>query len=150
MRFSLEEVRPPLIEELSPLVKAHWLELGHYRDFEPDPNFDAYLNLQDVQMVRVFTARTEEGVCGYAVFFVRMHLHYREKIYANQDLFYLKPSHRGHGLGSAFVRFCDDMLAAEGVDVVMHSVKPSNHFGDLLKKHGYELLDHVYARRLTK
>ena len=98
-------------------------------------------------MLRVFTARTPENeLVGYAVYFVRPHLHYKSSLNAFQDILYIRKDVRG--LGGSFIFWCDDQLRKEGVQVVAQHIKAAHNFGPLLEKVGYTLMDLIYVKRL--
>lgn len=138
-----------LWNEAMPLLVAHWREIAHYPDIILDPDRDQYLALEDLGVIRCFTARLERKLVGYAVFFVRPALHYAGSVQAYQDVLYLDPSVRG-GAGIRFVRWCDEQLEKSAIQVVYHHVKHAHNFGPLLERLGYELVDLIYARRLDK
>ena len=87
------------------------------------------------------------GLVGYAVFFVRGNPHYKSSRQAVQDVLFLHKSARGNG--ARFVAWCDHRLVEEGTEVVYHHVKAAHDFGVMLERQGYELVDKVYAKRLT-
>lgn len=147
LHFRRERLDDALWAEVTPLLAAHWREIAHYQDIPLDPDREAYAAAQAAGMVRVFTARAGHRLVGYAVYFVRPNMHYRTSVQAAQDVLYLDPSVRG-GAGARFIAWCDDRLAAEGIQAVYQHVKAAHDFGALLERMGYALVDHIYARRL--
>lgn len=146
MKFSRENVRDAL-NDMIPLMVNHWREIAPHKDILLEPDFKAYEALEDADTLRVYTARTDENIlAGYAVFFVHGHLHHKQSKTAVQDLLYIDPWERGFGVG--FMRWCDEELRAEGVQVVYHSVTGGMNFSPILEKIGYELSSLVYSRRL--
>jgi hypothetical protein len=149
MRFQKESFTEELFEEAYPLLFQHWREIAHYQDIPLDPNLEGYMAANEAGGLRVYTARDNEGVLvGYAVFIVRRNLHYSSSLQAIQDILYIAPTRRG--LGGYFIHWCDDRLKEEGVQVVYHHVKEAHNFGALMERLGYELVDHIYARRLDQ
>jgi GNAT superfamily N-acetyltransferase len=148
MDFQRERVTREAIAEAMPLLVAHWQEIAHYQDIPLDPDIDAYLRMEKQGLVRAFAARRDGRLIGYAIYFVKHNPHYQASLQASQDILYLDPDHRGQGL--RFVRWCDEQLAAEGVQAVYHHVKASHNFGPALARMGYELVDLIYARRLDR
>ena len=142
-----EDVTSRLIEEIKPLFLKHWQEIGHYKDIELNPEWDAYIKLDSLGMLRVYSARLMDRIVGYNVFFVRNSPHYKQSLQASQDILFVDPEHRGFGL--KFIDWCDQQLKAEGVQVVFQHMKAKHSFGPALEKRlGYELIDLIYGRRL--
>jgi GNAT superfamily N-acetyltransferase len=135
-------------EEARPLLEEHWLEIAHYKDIILDPDYEAYKASEDAGFVRCYTSRDESGkLVGYALYFVRTNPHYRTSIQASQDILFVSKNHRG--MGGRFIKWCDEQLRSEGVQVVYHHIKQAHNFGPMLERFGYELVDLIYARRLN-
>lgn len=147
--FRRERLADCLIE-MKPLLELHWQEIAHDKDIPLDPDWDAYLKMDAGGMLRVFTARTEDRLVGYAVFFVNYNLHYRGSKRAAQDVLFLHPNVRSGLTGYRFIAWCDEQLRAEGVQIVAQHLKVAHDFGSLLERMGYELVDRVYCRRLDR
>ncbi len=136
--------------ELIPLVEQHWGEVSHYRDIAFDPDFNFYLKADEAGMLRVYAAREDGVLIGYNVFFVRPNPHVRTRIYAAQDAVFIRKDRRGR-FGIRFIDWCDQELKREGVTVIMGHVSAAHDFGPALERHlGYELVDHIYCRRMDK
>lgn len=130
-----------------PLLQLHWKEIAHYTDIPLDPDVNQYKMLSSLGMIRIFTARCEGHLSGYAVFFVRPNAHYKTSLQAVQDILFLDKPMRG-GNGYKFIQWCDEQLKKEEIQVVYHHVKQAHNFGPMLERMGYELVDLIYARRL--
>ena len=150
MHFQREQIIN-LIPELLPLLDKHYLEVAHFQDIALKPDWDAYRKLDEVNILRCFTARDIMGVLiGYSFFFVKTNIHYAESLQAHQDVLFLHPDYRKNHIGSKFIAWCDERLKEEGVQAVYHHVKQEHNFGPLLERMGYQLVDLIYARRLDK
>lgn len=132
--------------EILPLLEKHWEEIAHYKDIPLEPDFEQYKKLDDLKLLRVFTARREDVLIGYCVYMVGYNLHYKSSLQARQDVLFIDKKHRG--FGGRFIAWCDEQLRKEGVQVVYHHVKEAHDFGSLLVRLGYEPVDKIYARRL--
>lgn len=146
MKF--ESVRvTEIFDELPPLLHKHWKEIAHYQDILLEPDWELYAKLDEMKMLRTFTARDPEGkLVGYAIFFVKPNMHYKSSIQAVQDILFIDPESRGFGRN--FISWCDDQLKEEKVQAVYHHIKAKHNFGPMLERMGYELVDLIYARRL--
>lgn len=136
--------------ELEPLLEAHWAEIARYQDIKLDPDVEAYERLEAEGKVRCYTARDGGALIGYAVFFVRGNLHYRNSLQAIQDVLFVLPQHRAGLAGVRLIKVAEERLKALGVQVVYHHAKRTNRVGELLERLGYELVDGLYAKRLDK
>ena len=139
-----------IFDEAMPLLRAHYREIAHHQDIPLDPDFERYKHLEDLNVLRCYTARDDEDgrLLGYAVFIVSPNLHYRKSIQAMQDVLYVRPENRGTGL--RLVRYADECLAADGVQVVTQHIKAAHNFGAALERMGYELIDLIYQKRLDE
>lgn len=137
-----------ILDEAKPLLAKHWEEIAHFKDIVLDPDYDQYIKLEELGITRTFCARTDDGVLiGYAVFFIRPHIHYKTCNMAFQDVLFIHPDHRG--IGYFFVKFCDARLQEYGINVVSQHLKAKFDFSTMLKRLGYELMDHIYVKRLN-
>ena len=136
-----------IFDEVIPLLKAHYLEIAHYKDIELDVDVEGYLLAEERGCYRVYTARCNQNkLIGYAAFFVRNNLHYKQSLQAVQDVVYIDKAQRG--FGRLFIQWCDDRLREEGVQVVMHHLKAAHNWGKILEEQGYDLQDLIYTKRL--
>lgn len=145
MRFSRELIADCL-EEAKPLLEDHYEEIAHFKSIPLDPDYDQYLELEKMGIVRCFVARNNEGaMIGYATFFVRRNIHYKSSLQSVQDIIYINPSYRGQG--GKFLLWCDEQLKAEGVQVNYHHIKSAHNWGKMAERMGYELIDLIYGKR---
>ena len=95
------------------------------------------------------TARGDGGVLiGYLMFVVDKQRHY-SVLQAMQDVVYLKPEHRGGGVGGRMLVFAEHQLRKRGVhNVVQHAKIKHPTLGLVLERMGYEPLDVVYVKKL--
>jgi GNAT superfamily N-acetyltransferase len=149
LKFQREEMSDSLIEELSPLLSKHWEEVAHYKDIPLSPDLGAYSAMQCLNILRIFTARMDDGkLVGYSFFFVKNHPHYVNSIQAFQDMIYLEKELRGKGFGAALITFCEEELKKDHVDVVYCHVNSNYDFSSMLERHGYKKVDIVYGKRV--
>lgn len=147
--YAREPLSPELVSEMVPLIVRHFVEVAHFKDIKVEPDFDRYMAVEAAGLLRIYTAREHGQLIGYSVFVVTQHPHFRGVLQANEELLFLDPDHRRGAAGSYFIKFCDEQLAAEGVNVIYHTVSPARDYSPILLSRGYSLCDHVYARRLS-
>lgn len=130
------------------LLNKHYKEVAHYQDIPLDPDHETYLKIESLGNLRVFTCRDIAGLIGYAVFFIKKNMHYQSSLQGIQDIIFIEKESRG--FGAKFIKWCDDQLRDEGVQVVYHHVKTAQNFGPMLERQGYELIDLIYGKRLDR
>ena len=148
--MQFEIVFDPIVEfkKFGEMYKRQYEELGRFgSDIKVEPNWAAYKALQETQQLIAYTAKENDIVVGYAVFILQMHLHYN-KLFALNDLFYLLPEYREGLTGFKFMKFIEQELVYNGVNIVVWSVKPQKDYSKLLIRMGYGLLEMNYFRRL--
>jgi phage terminase large subunit len=141
-----------VIDEALPLLHRHWREVSHYPDIPLEVNRAGYAALCASNLLRIYTARENGKLVGYAVYVVGKNAHYHgSPNQAKQDVFYVDSNRRGVMLGIRLVRFADEMMRAEGVQVVYQHVKLAHPaLGRILERAGYEPIETIYGRRLDK
>lgn len=135
-------------DEIFPILKDHYKEIAHYQDIKLEPNVREYFILEDLRIIKVFTAREENELIGYNIFFIRHNMHYKSSLQALNDVIYIKKDKRG--FGKEFIKWCDEELKKLGVQVVFHHIKNEHNWGKVLEKMDYKLIDLIYGKRLDK
>lgn len=135
-------------DEILPLLQNHHNEVSEYADIPVVPNEEFYLQMCATGKFIVFTVRLETSqLVGYAAFFVNHNSHHRDSpLQALQDLIYIMPEHRGHGV--QFIKWCDEKLKDIGVEVVSHHVKTMHDWSKVLIAQGYAHTENVFSKRL--
>lgn len=148
MRFASEKLFPGLLEEMRPLLRRHWREVALCEVFGPvDINVDAYRKTEEAGMLRVYTARKNGGaLVGYAAYFVLPNLHYRSRIVAESDVFFLAPEERRGSAGLRLLQFADKALCTEGVRAIVQRVKTAHDCGRIFERMGYRHYEKLYLK----
>lgn len=147
--FAREKYSDALIDEMLPLWKDHYDEIAMYTDFPLSPNLVMYKQSDDAGFLRIFTARHEGKLVGYQVFFIHNHPHYSSMRQAVQDNLFLLDKMRIGMTGYRFLKWADERLAEDGVDIIFQNVRKTAHFGRMLERLGYAEHDILYSRRVT-
>jgi|SRR5208283_2620057 len=143
-----------VIGEAAPMLKEHYHELSAHKDIELDPDFELYEKLSAAGALRVYTVRDGSTIfaplVGYALFFIRKHMHYKQAGWAVNDLVWLHPKFRNFGAGSKLVDFWDADLAELGIHVVRVDTKAhSPALERLLVVKGYGVIGSIIEKRLV-
>lgn len=147
--FAIEPFKG-LIDEVKPLVERHWKELALYQDdVLLDPDYATYEAANEAGMSLAFTARIDGELIGYALYWVRPHMHYKTTLCAVSDLFWIAPEHRNFGVGSGMFAFIEDELKRRGVKIVHTTFKTAHPAaGKLLEMRGHTLVEYAYSKKL--
>lgn len=133
-------------EDAKELTVLHHAEVSMIEPERFAPDHERYLKLEIAGFMRVFTARIDGKLVGYAIFLVVPHLHYGGMVWAAQDVLFVHPDHRGR-LSVEFVRWMDEKLAAEGVECIHRHVTEKLDYSGLLRSEGYEKIETGYVKR---
>lgn len=137
-------------DECQPLAEAHHAEVGPLqpKDYKPSRlKLDA---LEKIGLLRVYTARDQDVLVGYASFVLDpYHDFYLGMSWAMQSTLYVKPSHRDYSV-IRFLRYQDLSLSMEGAEAIYRHAPTSNNLGRLLLHMGYRLNDRGYVRDLRE
>lgn len=144
-KFSVESA-VQIIDEAHDLWQEHHDELvGSHVRFLPD--FQKYKAVEKNGNLRVFTARINNKLVGYAVFTVLPHHHRIHVIQAENTLFFITKDHRKGLLASKFIRWCEQQLFDKGVSQISMRTKVKASFGILLKRLKYQEEEVVYMKK---
>ena len=136
-------------EEIEPMLAAHHAETAVFGDeFPLAPNLAAYERLEQLGMLRVYSARNPHLI-GYSVCFVTTSMH-RQVVEASEDLLYVLHEYRGKTVGVRLMRFVEASLAAEGVQLLARRSKACADLsiGAMLEHMGYVGVETVYCKRI--
>jgi RecJ-like exonuclease len=97
IRFQ-REAASEILKDIIPLTFKHYAEIARFKDIPLDPDFESYLHAEEHKILRIYTARKEDAIVGYAIFYLRPHPHYRKSIQAFSTLLFIHPDHRGFGM----------------------------------------------------
>lgn len=140
--FSLE-----LAKECEPLLRQHYEEIAWRKDLIGlAPDYATYEALEKMGRLRCYMARRDGIIVGYAVYFVKPHLHYLNTLVASNDVLYVERSSRGAILGKRLLAFAEERLRAEGVHYIGLHIKDCMDWSPLARKLGYERVEVQYQK----
>ena len=140
------EALMPAMQEAEGLLRAHYEEIAWRRDkIALAPDEARYKSLEKAGVLRVYTARADGRLIGYSVYLVAAALHYKDTVYANNDVLFIEAAARGTA-GLRLIRFAEAALKAEGVHVVLLHVKSYNDWSVIAARMGYEPTDKIFQK----
>jgi GNAT superfamily N-acetyltransferase len=85
------------VEELKPLLPAHWEELGIYKaDMPLDPNWEIYRAIEEMGQLIYVPLRNDGDLIGYFIGTITPGLHYKTTLTCKMDILLVLPEYR-HG-----------------------------------------------------
>lgn len=142
-----EEKLSDCLEEMKPMLQKHWEELANHKDIRPlDPDYQMYLAMNDMQIIRVFTVRSDEKLIGYSIWIVHNNLHYKTWIYAVSDIYWLEPEHRKTGVSFDFFFKTEDWLKTLGVKSITVQDKLTHKHNSFFNRLGYTAIEQNYEK----
>jgi GNAT superfamily N-acetyltransferase len=143
-----EELFSDCVEEMKPLFDLHWEEIAIHKDkIKLNPDYEKYIEMEKGGFVVTYTVRKEGVIVGYAIFFVAEHLHYKDHVYANNDIVFIAPELRRSGLAVDLFKFSEKELKEKhGASVIMVSMKVAAPFDDLLTYLDYGLIERNFSK----
>ena len=137
--------------EIQALIEAHWREIAVWQDIPLAPNWDMYYQLEKSNSMVTYTVRDDANtLVGYAVFFMRSHIHYKDHIWALNDIVWVHPECRDGKIGKRLVEYWEKDLQSRGVHVVHVNVKVAHPaLGLILKWSKYKMVESGHEKRLN-
>lgn len=136
-------------KDIKPLIQDHWEEIALNKSaIKLNPDWDAYHNLEDNGILKVFTARFDGELIGYFVVLIRNHIHYKDHVFAANDVLFLKQEYRKGLTGAKLMKFAEKCLKEDGVSVLVVNTKRHKPFDKLLEWLGYSHVENVYSKYL--
>ena len=138
-----------VIDEVQPLLDAHYQELTHHKDkIKLDPQWDQYTALELLNKFFIYTARDESELVGYAAFFLMTHMHYRATVVAQNDVLFLRADKRQGTTGIRLIDFAEAELKKLGADKIVWHIKFSKDLRPILHRRGYRDEEVMTAKML--
>lgn len=126
------------IEEIETYLAQHGAEV---EDIDVVPQLDLYA---DATNLVIYTMRFNDALVGYAAFWIEVHPHHGDKIFAANDLVYVHPEHRGE-MALKFFKYLEKSLFVQ-VDVISYSFKVQHDHPELMEHLGMTCTEKVYTK----
>lgn len=134
-------------KDIRPLLERHWNDIAVNKDkIKLNPDWDAYHSLEQDGMLKIFTAREQGELVGYFVVIVHRNLHYKDHLFASNDVIFLHPDHRKGRTGIKLVQFSEKCLKEDGVSVLAINTKVHKPFDKLMQFLGFSLVERIYSK----
>jgi hypothetical protein len=129
-------------EDIKYLIELHWDEIALNKDsIKLNPDWDAYSSLEKQGKLKVFTSREGGLLVGYFVVVLGTNIHYKDHMFANNDVIYL---HKDYRKGFAGIR----LIKEDGVSVLTINIKVHKPFDKVLERLKFKHIERVYSKYL--
>ena len=132
------------------LIELHWEEIALNKEkIKLNPDWEKYKSLEELGALKIFTARDDVNkLVGYFVVIVGANLHYKDHIFAENDIIYLHKDYRKGFTGVKLIKFAEKCLKDDGVSVLKINTKVHQPFDKLVNYLGFGLIERVYTKYL--
>ena len=135
--------------ECQSLIELHWEEIALYKDkIKLNPDWESYHTYEENNLLRIFTARNEDVLVGYFVAVLQKNMHYKDHIFACNDILYLHEDYRKGFAGIHLLKFAEEMLKEDGVSVMLINTKIHKPLDKILERLKFNPIERVYSKYL--
>lgn len=146
--FAVEEYFDS-IDEIRPLLEAHWHEVGQDRTAVPmNVDWVEYAYLAAHGRLQVVVARSAGVLVGYHSAVVKPHIRYKSTLMGFVDVYYLAPAFRRGMTGVKLLKFAEEALRQRGCRKIFTATKLALDMGSLYVRMGYRPVETVYSKVL--
>lgn len=136
-------------EECQELINLHWEEIALNKNkIKLNPDWEAYYEAEQQGKFKVFTARDSGKLVGYFAVFISTNPHYKDHLFASNDVIYLHKDFRKGFTGVKLIKFAEKCLKEDGVSVLSINTKVHQPFDAILSRLGFGLIERVYSKYL--
>lgn len=146
IEFGIETL-DEVLAELKPLLECHYEEVAMYQDhIKLNPDYDRYYAAEELGQLSIYTMRDDDDLVGYSVFFKAMHPHYKDHLYAVNDIVYICEGLRHSPSTIEFFATCEEWLKQEGASVITYHMKVMKQFTALMNVLKFDHAEHLYSK----
>ena len=146
IKYQVEKITEEFVEESRSLLEDHWEEIAMYKDkIVFDPDYDKYFQMDELAQLHIVTVRDEGVLVGYFISFVSPHPHYRNDLFASNDILFIKKEYRGSTVAYRMFKFAKKELKSLGVSVMLISMKAEFPFEELCEGLGMDKHEITYS-----
>lgn len=136
-------------DEIKPLLEEHWNEIATNKHIiKLNPDWEIYHQLEQKGTLSIFTAREDGKLIGYFVTTTMANIHYKDHLFATNDIIFIKEEYRKGFTGIRLIKFAEKSLKQDGVSVLIINTKIHKPFDKLLLWLNYKHIENVYSKLL--
>jgi len=151
IRFEVIKDVDGIKDKLAALLELHYQELTMDKDvIKLEPDWPRYNKLNNENKLLIVCAFDGLELVGYSVFFLDEHIHYKNNIFARNDVLFLAPDHRQGMTGIKLIKYSEMVLQTMNVSKIIWHVKYSKDFRKILHRLGYQDEEVIVSRALKE
>ncbi len=137
------------IPEMDHLFQSYYIPTNAHKDLPPyDFDWSIYTGAQAAGKLLVVTAREDGALLGFAMYFVMEHPHHKGFLVAECDGIQVDMHHRGKGIGSLLLSYCEDCLRGLEVKRMSNRFRHVYDTTPLFEKHGFKPAETTFIKDL--
>lgn len=138
------------LSSISDTVKDHWDELAKNKDLMVlAPDVERYAAMEQTGMLLAIAAYDEAGeIVGYSVSFIGTNLHYKDLVYAHNDVVFIAKPYRKGRLGIQLLRETERRAKERGARMMIWHAKENTPLAALLPRLGYGVQDILLSKEI--
>ena len=154
MAIPREIVASEWIDRAWPLLEEHYAELATVPDIMLlKPDVERYQTLEaagNLFAIGMFDTHVDgaETLVGYSVNIVCTNLHYGDLLMCQNDLLFVRKSHRRGMTGMRLITATERAAKERGVKMMLWHAKPGTTLDRMLPRLGYGIQDVIYSQVL--
>lgn len=138
-------------EDIKPLLEKHWEEVAlHQGKIKLNPDWKEYARLDAEGSLIAFTARKDGALVGYCVLIKSRSIHYKDHIFACNDVVFVIPEYRNTSTGYKLIKAAQEYCIDAGVSLMTVNTKVHIPFDKLMLDMGFDLVERIYSIFLRK
>ena len=135
--------------EVEDLIQEHYDEVYPARGvFDWDMDWDTYEKLEEIGLLKIFTARDNNALAGYLWVLITPNLHSKGSMLACDDGFFVTREYRGKSVAKDLIRFAETCLKEDGIKVFHIVGTTEKPIDALVKRMGYTAIETKFQKVL--
>ena len=136
-------------DEVLPLIENHFSEVYPARDtFKFDMDWDTYHSLEDLNLLRIFTARDGDRLVGYLWVVIAPNLCSKGHFIPSEDGLYVDPDYRGLSVAKKMIEFGEKCLKEDGYKLLCITGTQEKPIDKFVERMGYKKIETRFKKVL--
>ena len=112
------------------------------------PHYEKYYELDTQDLLHIVTVRNDNDIIGYYISFLFIHPHYKDHLFATNDILFIHKKYRGSTVAYRMFKFAEKELKKLGVSVMTIHMKNDFPFERLCQSLDMDKHEIVYSKYL--
>lgn len=136
-------------DEALALIEEHFKEVYPARDvYNLNMDWDTYAKLEELGMLKIFTARDDSILVGYLWVIVSPNIHSKGSYTACDDGLFVVSSHRSKSIAVKLIQFVEKCLKEDGIKTLHLVGTAEKPIDSLVERMGYNKIETKFQKVL--